>query len=101
MPRINLLPWREELRKQKKAEYLAILGVCAALAVAMWFAVHLYFGELINQQNARNAFLQQQITALDKKIAKLEGELLDLLREADAAGVSLRSEPKLPGKLKV
>ena len=56
MPRINLLPWREELRKQKKAEYLAILGVCAALAVAMWFAVHLYFGELINQQNARNAF---------------------------------------------
>ncbi|MCA9970649.1 MAG: hypothetical protein KC425_10565 [Anaerolineales bacterium] len=43
----------------------------------------------------------KKLEALDKKIAKLEGELLDLLREADAAGVSLTSEPKLTGKLKV
>lgn len=42
----------------------------------------------------------KKLEALDKKIAKLEGELVDLHREADAVGVPLRSEPALPGKLK-
>lgn len=72
MPRINLLPWREELRKQKRTEYLAILGLCAVVATALWFSVHLYFGELIEQQNRRNALLQQNIKLLDKKIAEIK-----------------------------
>lgn len=72
MPRINLLPWREELRKQRRTEYLAILGICAAVAAAIWFAVHLYFGELIEYQDSRNAFLKQEIAQLDKKIAEIQ-----------------------------
>lgn len=72
MPRINLLPWREELRKQKRTEYLAILGVCAAVAAAAWFAVHLYFSELIDYQNQRNDFLKAEIKKLDKKIAEIK-----------------------------
>ena len=27
MARINLLPWREELRQQKKKEFLSLLGL--------------------------------------------------------------------------
>ncbi len=72
MPRVNLLPWREELRKQKRAEYLGILGVCAVVALAAWFAVHLYFGELIKQQERRNNFLTVQIKKLDEKIAEIQ-----------------------------
>jgi type IV pilus assembly protein PilN len=72
MPRINLLPWREELRKQKRAEYLAILGICAAIAAAAWFAVHLYFAELIEYQTQRNGFLRAEIKKLDKKIAEIK-----------------------------
>lgn len=72
MPRVNLLPWREELRKQKRTEYLTILGICAALAIAAWFSVHLYFGELIKQQERRNDFLTTQIKKLDKKIAEIK-----------------------------
>jgi len=72
MPRINLLPWREELRKQKRTEYLAILGVCAVVAAAVWFAVHLYFSELIDYQNQRNDFLKAEIKKLDKKIAEIK-----------------------------
>jgi type IV pilus assembly protein PilN len=72
MPRINLLPWREELRKQKRTEYLAILGICAVVAGAIWFAVHLYFSELIDYQNQRNDFLKAEIKKLDKKIAEIK-----------------------------
>ncbi len=96
MPRINLLPWREELRKQKRAEYLAILGVCAAVAVAIWFAVHLYFGELIGQQERRNAFLNQQIKLLDakiKEIKELEKEKESLIARMKAIETLQTSRP--------
>ena len=72
MPRINLLPWREELRKQKQQEYFAALGVCAVIAVAIWFGVHLYFSELIAQQERRNAYLDEQIKVLNKKIKEIK-----------------------------
>lgn len=72
MPRVNLLPWRAELRKQRRTEYLAILGACAVLAAAVWFGIHLYYGALIEQQQARNNFLNQEIRKLDKKIAEIK-----------------------------
>lgn len=42
----------------------------------------------------------KRLAALDKKIAKLEEDLLQLHRDADAAGITLKTPP-LPGKLKV
>ena len=35
MPRVNLLPWREELRTQQRTEYLAALGICAVFAAVV------------------------------------------------------------------
>jgi len=32
MAKINLLPWREELREQRNKEYYAVLGLTAAVA---------------------------------------------------------------------
>lgn len=72
MPRINLLPWREELRRQKRAEYLTVLGITAAVAAVVWFAIHLYFQELIEYQESRNAYLQTEIRKLDKKIEEIK-----------------------------
>jgi type IV pilus assembly protein PilN len=72
MPRVNLLPWRAELRRQKRAEYLMVLGICAAVAAAVWFGIHLYYGELIKQQERRNDYLTQQISLLDKKIEEIK-----------------------------
>jgi type IV pilus assembly protein PilN len=72
MAHINLLPWREELRKQRRAEYLAIVGACAVLSLAVWGAVHLYFNGRIDYQNARNKFLQDQIASLNKKIEEIK-----------------------------
>ena len=73
MAKINLLPWRQERRKQRQKEFLSLVGMTAALAVAIAFGVVEYFDALIENQNARNAHLQSEITALDSRIKEIEG----------------------------
>jgi len=72
MAQINLLPWREELRKQRRTEYLTLLGIFAVIALLVWGAVHWHFNERIDYQKSRNAFLQAEITKLDKKIKEIQ-----------------------------
>lgn len=71
MANINLLPWREKERERRKKAFFATLGAAAVVAGAILGAGHLYVQNEINNQNARNAFLQQQITVLDGKIAEI------------------------------
>ena len=71
MARVNLLPWREEQRVQRKTEYLTVVGICAAIALLVWGAVHWHFNERIDYQKSRNEFLQAEILTLDKKIQQI------------------------------
>jgi len=73
MAKINLLPWRQERRKQKQKEFLSLVGMTAVLAIAIAFGVIKYFDALLENQNARNTHLQSEITALDDKIKEIEG----------------------------
>jgi type IV pilus assembly protein PilN len=96
MPRINLLPWREELRRQRRTEYLSILGACALAAAGVWFAIHMYFNALIEQQQRRNSFLTAEIKLLDKKIAEikaLEKEKENLIARMKAIETLQTSRP--------
>ncbi|MCI0732378.1 MAG: PilN domain-containing protein [Methylococcaceae bacterium] len=80
MAKINLLPWRDELRKQQQQNFLlAILG-SAGVAMLIMFMVHSHIEGLIDQQNHRNRFLETEIAALDKKIKEIE-ELEDKKRK--------------------
>lgn len=74
MPRINLLPWREAERKRKRQEFG--VGAVAALvgAALVYFAVNWQMQSAIDDQQARNAYLNNEIKELDKQIA----EILDL-----------------------
>jgi type IV pilus assembly protein PilN len=71
MPHINLLPWREELRKRRQKEFLATIAGSVVLAIGVVFLVHLQFNSMLKYQETRNQFLQQQIAELDKKIAEI------------------------------
>ncbi len=72
MIRINLLPHREIRRKQQQQQFFVTLGMVAALGIAVWFAVHTYLtGQLENQQ-ARNRYLQEEIVKLDKQIEEIK-----------------------------
>jgi type IV pilus assembly protein PilN len=72
MAHINLLPWREELRKQKQQQFAVITAGTAILGGLLVLLAHMQMDGLIEHQNQRNQFLDQQIAELDKKIAKIK-----------------------------
>ena len=74
MPRINLLPWREAERKRKRQEFGVGAVGALMLAALVYFAVNWQMKSAIEEQMARNDYLNQQIAELDKQIA----EILDL-----------------------
>ncbi|MDH5784166.1 MAG: PilN domain-containing protein [Chromatiales bacterium] len=73
MAHINLLPWREALRKQKKQEYFSAVGISVGLMVVIWGAVHFYMASQIDNQIARNNILKNEINIVEKKIEEIKG----------------------------
>ena len=73
MPRINLLPWRDELRQKRKKDFF--LSILAAVLVggALTFGTKLYYQGLIANQEQRNDMLRAEIAELDKQIEEIEG----------------------------
>ncbi len=71
MPRINLLPWRDEERKQRKLKFMVALGGAALAAVAVAGIGYMMMDSMINSQEARNAMLEEKIAELDKQIEKI------------------------------
>jgi type IV pilus assembly protein PilN len=66
MTRINLLPWREARRAEKQRNFLIMLAVALAVAVAGMYGAYLYFERLIANQEARNTYLRGEIARLKK-----------------------------------
>lgn len=71
MPRINLLPWREQQRSERKLAFLVGLGAGALAAVVATVAGYLLFGSLIDSQMQRNDRLRAEIKVLDKQIEEI------------------------------
>lgn len=71
MPRINLLPWREEERKERKVKFTVALGAAALAACFMTFAIYLLYGSMIDSQERRNEKLRVEIKTLDKQIEEI------------------------------
>jgi len=72
MSKINLLPWRAERRKIRQKQFFTALGISAAVAVLAVIGVVKYFDALLENQQARNAYLQNEIKILDEKIKEIE-----------------------------
>jgi len=71
MARINLLPWRAERRKARLQEFYALLGFAALAAALVSLMIVMYYNGQVSGQNNRNAYLQAQITEVDKQIAEI------------------------------
>jgi type IV pilus assembly protein PilN len=71
MPRINLLPWREEQRNERKLKFTIALGGAALTAAALSFVAYLMFGSMISGQQARNDLLREEIKKLDRQIEEI------------------------------
>jgi len=72
MIRINLLPHREEARKQRRTNFYAAIGAMAALGVIVGLLVSFVIDGFIEAQEDKNAFLSAEIAKLDKDIAEIK-----------------------------
>jgi type IV pilus assembly protein PilN len=73
MPRINLLPWRAELRQRRKKEFLVALAGSLVVAVGVVYLSKLTVQGWTRGQQARNQVLRTEIAALDKQIEEISG----------------------------
>jgi len=71
MPRINLLPWREQQRKDRKLAFTVGVGAAVLAAAVATFAGYLYVGSLIQDQQNRNERLRGEISTLDRQIEEI------------------------------
>ncbi len=71
MARINLLPWREQLREERKQRFLVIIVGVLIVAGGIVFLADQYLNAAIGQQNARNDFIRNEISALDSRIKEI------------------------------
>lgn len=95
---INLLPHREEKRRQRKRAFFVGLGAAAlggAVVVGLWYSV---LQQMTSAQNSRNDFLTAEIRRLDSQIrdiANLRAEI-DALKARQAAVENLQTDRNLP-----
>jgi type IV pilus assembly protein PilN len=86
MAKINLRPWREELRQERQKEYVMALALVLVSALAVWWFVSGAIGGAVSDQQYRNAYLERQGASLDeqtKEIRELRSkreQLLDRMR---------------------
>ena len=80
MARINLLPWRETLKKERQKRFFMVAALVAVLAVGALAGIHLEIESRISVQEHRNQFLSQQISIVDKEIETIRSLEIDKTR---------------------
>jgi type IV pilus assembly protein PilN len=71
MPRINLLPWREELRQKRKKEFLTALLGAVLIGGLISYGYKLTVQSQIRAQTERNTMLRNEIAVLDEQIEQI------------------------------
>ncbi|MCL1125560.1 PilN domain-containing protein [Shewanella surugensis] len=72
MANINLLPWREEAREQRKKDYFRVLLLVFLVSVLVSYLSLLVVKGMISEQKGRNDYLQSEINFLDKQIGDIQ-----------------------------
>jgi len=72
MAKINLLPWREAFRAEKKKEFITLICVVLVVAVLVAFGWDRVVNAQIANQESRNQLLKSEIAKLDKQVAEIK-----------------------------
>ncbi len=73
MAKINLLPWRAELREQRKKEFITLNVAIFLLALVCSGLVWMYFNTKLNDQMTANQQIISANEALDARLKDLDG----------------------------
>ncbi|EON90741.1 Tfp pilus assembly protein PilN [Marinobacter lipolyticus SM19] len=72
MAKINLRPWREELRAEKQKQFVVMILGAAIVAAGMAFLWKTDMDNRIAYQQSRNAYIETATKELDKQIKEIE-----------------------------
>ena len=72
MPRINLLPWREQERKVRRREFMIAAGAAVFAAFVFALGGKLFYGSWTDSQTQKNNLLRNEIKKLDAQIADIQ-----------------------------
>jgi len=98
MPRVNLLPWREEQRRERKLHFLIALGAATVVAMLFTFAAYLMLDSMVSAQQRRNDMLRGEIKVLDKQIEEintLENQKQKFIARMEIIEKLQRSRPEI------
>lgn len=80
LTRINLLPYREEIKQRKQQQFKVLMLSAFAVGLGLVAATYLGIDNAISNQEGRNNFLQTEIDRLDREL----GEIDKLQQEKEA-----------------
>lgn len=104
MIRINLLPHREERRRERRQQFYGLLSLVSVLAGLLVFLAYSIISGYIADQEQKNSFLKQEIAVLDKQIDQIKRlkeqtqallarkQVIEALQQDRAEAVHLLSE---------
>ena len=71
MAKINLRPWREELRAEKQKQFVVMIFGAAIIAAGLAFLWQSDLDSRIAYQESRNSYIQTATKELDQQIKEL------------------------------
>lgn len=71
MAKINLLPWREELKKKHLQDFIILLFAGIVLTGAAMGGWHLHNENSITHQHNRNNYVKKEITIVEERIREI------------------------------
>ena len=98
MAKINLLPWRDELRKKRKRDFFSAMGLAALLTAAGFGVVHWHIEGLKAYHERRNKLIEDEIAVLEKRIVEIrtiEEKKSKLLSKIDLIHRLQESRPEI------
>jgi len=98
MAKINLLPWREEKRKQQQKDFVGAIGLGVVVTVVIFILVYMQIEGMKTHQLGRNSVLNDEIRLVDKKITEIkdiEQKKRKLLTKIDVIQTLQESRPQI------
>lgn len=94
MAKINLRPWREELRAEKQQQFIVMLVGAVVVAAGLTFLWKTDMDNRIDYQESRNAYIETATSQLDSQIREIE----DLKKQRDELLARMQVIQDLQGK---
>lgn len=98
MAKINLLPWRQERRKEQQRQFFTLVGLSSLMVLLLIVAVYFEYSRQISAQQSRNKYLRDYSLKLDdqiKEVSELEAKKSLMEQRMEAIKTLQRNRPEM------